>query len=235
LPNPYFAFKKFTVYHDACAMKVGTDGCILGAWASATNPKNILDVGAGTGLLSLMLAQRFEFAQIEALEIDPHCAKQCAENVANSPFVDRVKTYTTALQNFETSVKYDLIVSNPPYFKNALLPETEQRKTARHDAELNAESLFFYTSKILEQSGKICIVIPFDRCEDFLREAQKNKLFLQQKTTVKPTPQKPPKRVMLQFGFDENDLTENEIFIEKSRGVYSEDFTQLLGDFYLYL
>ncbi len=235
MPNPYFQFKQFTVYHNACAMKVGTDGCLLGAWASAPNSKTILDVGAGTGLLSLMLAQRFEFAQIEALEIEQICAKQCAENVANSPFANRVKTHATALQNFTTSTKYDLIVSNPPYFKNALLPEKEQRQTARHDAELNAETLFFYTSKILANTGKICIIIPSDRCEDFLREAQKNKLFLQQKTTVKPTPQKPPKRVLLQFGFDENALTENEIFIEKSRGVYSDDFTQLLGDFYLYL
>ncbi len=216
-------------------MKVGTDGCLLGAWADADNPQHILDIGAGTGLIALMLAQRFKNAQITAVEIEQNCAKQCAENVAKSPFANRILTANLPLQEFKTNVAFDLIASNPPFFTQDFLPENEHRQTARHDAHLSASDLFFYAEKLLSKNGTFCLVIPANREADFTSAAAKSTLFLHQKVLVKPTPTKAAKRVLLAFKRGQSEVKTAELLVEISRGNYSEEFRKLLTDFYLYL
>lgn len=216
-------------------MKVGTDGCLLGAWAYAQTPQQILDIGAGTGLVALMLAQRYPKAKITALEIEPTCAQQCAENIKNSPFAQAIKTENCALQKHTPTAQYDLIVSNPPYFSQAFLPTNLNRSTARHDNLLPAKDLFCCAEKMLAESGKICIVIPTNRETDFCLAAKSYQLNLQQKVLVKPTPAKPAKRVLLKFGRESTTLKSSEMVVEISRGKYSEEFQKLLSNFYLYL
>jgi len=235
LPNPYFAFKQFTVYHDACAMKVGTDGCLLGAWADAQSPKHILDIGAGTGLVALMLAQRFENAKIIAVEIENKCAAQCEENISNSPWANRIETMNCAIQEFTTNQTFDLIVCNPPFFSNDFAAPNPERHTARHDDSLSASELFIAVKKLLTETGVFTVIIPVDRIENFIAAAQSQSLFVQRKTTVKPTPSKAAKRFLLSFGQNHSEIEEREIFVESSRGIYSEDFRSLLADFYLNL
>jgi len=216
-------------------MKVGTDGCLLGAWADAESPEHILDIGAGTGLMTLMLAQRFENAQITAVELETNCAVQCKENIINSLWAARIETNNCAIQDFKTDKFFDLIVCNPPFFSNAFAAPNLERHTARHDDSLSVAELFSAVKRLLSASGVFAVIIPSDRLKDFVAGAQKESLFVKQKTNVKPKPAKEPKRVLLSFCFDKSEIEENEMFIESSRGIYSEDFRSLLADFYLNL
>ena len=216
-------------------MKVGTDGCLLGAWADADSPKRILDIGAGTGLISLMMAQRFTNAKIEAVEIGVECAAQCRDNISHSPWAERITTHNSPIQEFEQQELFDLIVCNPPFFSNAFAAPNLERHTARHDDSLSVEELFSAVKKFLSPSGFFSIIIPIDRMNDFVEVAKNQELFVNRKTSVKPTPSKASKRVLLSFCFNKSDFQETEMFIESSRGIYSEDFRSLLADFYLNL
>jgi tRNA1Val (adenine37-N6)-methyltransferase len=217
-------------------MKVGTDGCLLGAWADCMlRPQHVLDIGAGTGLMSLMLAQRFPQVKIEAVEIGEECATQCRENISNSPWTDRIATHNVAIQNFEHSAIFDLIVCNPPFFSNSFASPNQARHTARHDDSLSVDQLFASVKRLLSANGVFSLIIPTDRISDFATASQKHSLFIKRKTWVKATPTKAAKRVLLSFGYLKAESEENEMFIETSRGNYSEDFRNLLADFYLYL
>lgn len=164
MSNIYFKFKQFTVYQDRCAMKVGTDGTLLGAWTDVTKSRTILDIGTGTGLIALMLAQRSLTTQITAIDIDIDSVMQAESNVALSPWCDRVKVFCSSLQDFNGS-GYDTIVSNPPYFVNSLKCPNGHRTLARHTASLSYKDLFDGVTRMLSDDGEFSVIIPFD-CRD---------------------------------------------------------------------
>lgn len=214
-------------------MKVGTDGCLLGAWASHIAPLRVLDIGSGSGLLSLMLAQRYYSAEIDAVEIDLECAAQCRENAANSPWADRIHVYQSDVFQFKPKMPYDLIVSNPPYFNHAVQPCDNQRKLARHQVSLTVDELMKYAYNNLTEEGAFCLILPAENYFHAVIEAQKNHFFLAEKSDVQSLPGKVVNRVLLKFLKTQGALVINQIIIEESPGKYHDDFTRLLRDFYL--
>lgn len=235
MPNPYFRFKQFTIFHDRCAMKVGTDGVLLGAWADVSDCGNILDIGSGSGLISLMLAQRSD-ALINAVEIDKEAYQQSLENIDASPWRERIRVHHASFLDFHKNAnkKYDLIVSNPPYFSDSLLPPNAERQTARHTNEgLTLETLIQGASSLLNDEGKIALILPFEQLNQLEKDAEKNRLFLTKKTAVKPTPLSHPKRLLAELAKHPAKSEEKELVIEVERHVYSEEFKKLTSDFYL--
>lgn len=236
MSNPYFQFKQFTVYHDRCAMKVGTDGVLLGAWTDVGGVKKILDVGTGSGLISLMLAQRNKELEIDAIDIDCDAIIQTKENVEQSPFSSKIQSYNISLQDFanQSYEKYDLIVSNPPFFTQSLKSPEKGRILARHTDSLLMEELIAISSELLSESGKFSIIYPFD-CKAFLLKCgEQNELFTSRITNVYPTRVSlEPKRVLIEFSKSKSILKEYNLIIEESRHVYTEDFKNLLKEYYL--
>lgn len=240
-----FTFKEFTMQQDRCAMKIGTDGVLLGAWASVDhNPFSILDVGAGTGVLSLMLAQRSHAETIEAIEIDDAAFEQAAENFENSPWGDRLFCYHAGFNEFVEEIDdvYDLIVSNPPFYKPSLsstsLPEGENqtsdsRKKARFYDALPFEHLLHGTAKLLSENGIASFIIPFTEEANFIAIGEKVGLFPNRITRVKGTPNTEIKRSLLSFSFTKSNIDISELIIELSRHLYTEDYINLTKDFYL--
>ena len=232
MSNPFFRFKQFTVYHDLCAMKVGIDGVLLGAWADCQDIKYALDVGTGSGLIALMLAQRSD-AHIHAIDIDENACKQAQINFYNSPFNDRLSFEHIAFQNLSSFVKYDLIVSNPPYFVNSLKSPDKNRNIARHDDHLPLEDLFNKSVSLLNPYGKTAFILPFDQLENANKIAIDNKLFLCRKALVSSVQDNPPKRVLLEFSLMDQELTEDSFYIGKTKQTYSNKYQALTQDFYL--
>lgn len=227
-----FSFKQFTVNHDLCAMKVGTDGVLLGAWVNCFQASFILDIGTGSGLIALMLAQRSN-ASIHAIDIDTDACKQANINVLQSPFKDRIQIFHSSLQDFFPSDKYDLIVSNPPYFINSLKSPDEQRSKARHSDTLPFSSLMKQSSRMLKKDGILSLILPYDSLPIANEEAYRYRLIPKRRTYIKPTPLLPPKRVLCEYGFSNQPLKENELTIEIARHQYSHDYIALTKDFYL--
>lgn len=233
MPNPFFSFKKFTVYHDRCAMKVGTDGVLLGAWANLSNSQYVLDIGTGTGLITLMLAQRNENIQITAIDIDQEAVEQAEENFISSPWKDRINVKLQDVVTYQPINLFDTIVSNPPYFTNSLKCPNEQRSTARHTDTLSIDNLLARSSELLSEKGKVSFVFPYDQTEKIIQIAQREGLFLSRYTKVKPRPDLPPKRSLLEFGKEKVNCEANELTIELSRHIYTDDYIALTRDFYL--
>ncbi len=234
MPNPYFRFKQFTVYHDKCAMKVGTDGVLLGAWADTENCNMILDVGSGSGLISLMLAQR-SHALIDSVEIDKNAYLQSLENINNSEWKNRITVHYSSFADFctQTNKKYNLIVSNPPYFSNSLLPPDKKRQLARHDNTLPLADLLSGCACLLNDSGKMAFILPISAESDLDNIIVDKNLFILRKTKVKPTTTSAPKRLLIEIGNKKSGFCEDELIIETGRHIYSEDFKLLTKDFYL--
>ena len=237
MPNPYFEFKQFTVFHDKCAMKVGTDGVLLGAWASINNAEKILDIGTGSGLVALMLAQRARSAQIDSIEIDAEATKQANQNFKDSPFCNISACQNISLQDFakKETGKYDLIVSNPPFFLQSLKSPDAQRTTARHTDSLPIEVLIESASQLLNRDGRISFIFPSTEKEYLLSLAKNHNLCVSRITNVYPTPESDIKRVLLEFSKAHKPTEESILIIENSRHNYSPQFETLLKDFYLKL
>ena len=235
MSNSFFRFKQFIVQQDRCAMKVGTDGVLLGAWTEVKDAKRIVDVGTGTGLIALMLAQRSQ-AAITALEIDERAASQAAENVANSPFKTQIQVIPTSFQDFifaDTS-KYDLIVSNPPFFHNSLKGPAEDRKQARHTDSLLPEELIEGCLRLLSPNGSFCVIFPPQEAMLFIEKARMRGFFCTRKTQVIPRLGVNTKRLLLQFELEEKWCKEDFLILETdTRHQYTEAFKQLTADFYL--
>jgi len=235
--NPYFSFKQFTVYHDRCAMKVGVDGVLLGAWTNVKNTNQILDIGTGTGLIALMLAQRSNL-MIDAIDIDSNAVKQASENFKLSPWSNRVKVTEISLQDFakSTNERYDLIVSNPPYFVNSLKTPTEERSLARHTDTLTHEELIMNALVLLKPTGRISIILPVKealQCQDY---ALSKGLFCIRQVNVIPKPNAVAKRILLEFSLDLLEKEVAELVIEgDQRHQYSKEFCLLVKEFYLKL
>ena len=236
-----FVFKQFSIEQDKCAMKIGTDGVLLGSWASPTaeDPNNILDIGSGTGLISLMLAQRYPSTYIEAVEIDDNAFEQTVENFENSPWGDRLFCYHASFQEFFDEVdeeKYDLIVSNPPFYNGTNKTNSEQRNKARFEDALPFEHLLFGTSKLLSNEGNASFVIPIDQEEKFLTIAKKMHLFPSQIIHVQGNKKSKPKRSLVNLSFDKTEsIVIKKLTLEEERHVYTPEYKKLVEDFYLKL
>ncbi|WP_066631703.1 tRNA1(Val) (adenine(37)-N6)-methyltransferase [Labilibacter marinus] len=234
MANNYFKFKQFIVQQDLAAMKVGTDGVLIGAWASADKACNILDIGTGTGLIALMMAQKNAEAKIDAIEIDEKACEQAKINFIGSPWSQRLNIIESSLQAFKSNYKYDLIISNPPYFNNSLKNDCKQRQTARHTDSLTFSDLLEGVHRLLNKEGRFCVVLPTDEKENFVEIAQAHNLFLNKLLDMYPTPTKPSKRVLMEFSFQQKELEEEGMILEEfGRHLYSDKFKQLTGDFYL--
>jgi tRNA1Val (adenine37-N6)-methyltransferase len=231
-----FQFKQFTIQQDKCAMKVGTDGVLLGAWAPVDhNPFSILDIGAGTGLIALMLAQRSHAEQIDGIEIDDDAYEQAVDNFENSPWGDRLFCYHAGLDEFmeEPEDEYDLIVSNPPFYTDGYFSGDEQRDMARHNQSLPFEDLIEASSILLSDIGVLAVIIPYKEEERFIALAKEEELYPFKITRVKGTPESEIKRSLIAFGRTEKDITTDGLVIETARHKYTDEYISLTKDFYL--
>ncbi len=223
--------KQFTLHHDCCLMKVGTDGILLGAWADGQGAKRVLDIGTGCGLVALMLAQRYPQVQVNAVELDEASATQAAENVAGSPFAGRVVVVQDAIQAFAKRVgeRYELMVSNPPFFKAGVA-----RDMARHTSTLSHADLLDCVENLLAESGKFCVILPVKEGEEFIELALEYGLFLCKRMAVWAKSSKSVERLLLAFGFvDEVEVVEEELVVYEESGGYTAAYVGLTGDFYL--
>lgn len=236
MANDSFRFKQFTVRHDKCAMKVGTDGVLLGAWAGKGAYRRLLDVGTGSGLIALMLAQRFPEACIRAIDIDKEACRQAIENVNLSSFSERIKVYRQSLHSctkYEKQ-KYNLIVSNPPYFVDALKCPDSRRTTARHADTLTLESLLHDSKKMLAPDGRIALILPYDQKKRLYTTGETEGLFIVRETEVVPIPGADPKRLLAELAnTPSSEIEHSRLVIEMERHRYSEAYIRLTRDFYL--
>jgi tRNA1Val (adenine37-N6)-methyltransferase len=231
-----FAFKYFKVTQDKCAMKIGTDGVLLGAWSSLEkNPFSILDIGAGTGILSLMLAQRSRAQLIDAIEIDDQAYEQCVENFEQSPWGDRLFCYHASLEEFAEDIedKYDLIICNPPFYSEDFKTDNKQRDLARFQDAMPFEHLLECVSKLLSEQGTFNVVIPFKEEDNFIELASQLNLFPNTILQIKGNPNTLIKRSLIEFSFQNTDTKTVGLIIEKERHKYTEDYINLTKDFYL--
>jgi tRNA1Val (adenine37-N6)-methyltransferase len=233
-----FRFKEFTIHQDKTAMKVGTDGVLLGAWTSLdNNPFSILDIGAGTGLIALQLAQRSHATVIDAIEIDDDAYEQAVENFENSPWSDRLFCYHAGLDEFvdEIEDKYDLIVSNPPFHTENYKTANSQRDTARFTDALPFDELLASVAFLLEPTGTFHTIIPYKEYEHFVQLAKANNLFPYKTCHVKGNPEANFKRSLISFSFDTVTPLVEELIIETERHQYTDAYVALTTDFYLKL
>jgi len=232
-----FNFKQFTVQQDRCAMKIGTDGVLLGAWCPIdNNPFSVLDIGAGTGILSLMLAQRSNAEQIDSLEIDEEAYEQCVENFENSPWSDRLFCFHAGLDEFveEPEDEYDIIISNPPFYLENYKTDDSQRDLARFQDALPFEDLIEAANLLLSENGIFAVIIPYKEEERFIDLCAEVELFPVKVTRVKGSHTTPIVRSLLAFKrYELSVLTADELVIEISRHEYTDDYINLTKDFYL--
>ena len=237
--NKPFHFKEFSIDQDKTAMKVGTDAVLLGAWCSLESyPDTILDVGSGTGLISLMMAQRSDAETIDAVEIDPNAYEQSVANFEKSDWSDRLFCYHSSFQDFSEEMKeedeeYDLIISNPPFYNDNFETNDTSRNTARFTSALSFKELLESASKILSDSGIFTIIIPFKEQTVFVSLAAKYKLYLNRVCSVRGTESSEIKRSMLEFSFYQKEVEETTLVIEKARHKYTQEYINLTKDFYL--
>ncbi len=231
-----FQFKQFSIEQDQCAMKIGTDGVLLGAWSNIEKrPFAILDIGSGTGLIALMLAQRSDAEMIDAIEIDGDAYEQCVENFESSPWADRLYCYHAGLDEFveELDEKYDLIISNPPFYSEEVSSGNNARDVARQNSALPFDELLDGVSKLLEDEGVFCTIIPFKEEESFIKMASEYNLFPNKVTRVKGNTTSEIKRSLLEFSFSENVMDLSELTIEEQRHQYTTEYIELTKNFYL--
>ena len=236
MPNDYFQFKKFLVKQDKAAFKVGTDSVMLGSWTDISNVESVLDIGTGTGLLSLMMAQRSN-ASVCGIEIDEASYMQAFENARESAWPERIEISHASLQEFikQNRPGFDLIICNPPYFKGSMKSGDHSKDVARHDISLSLKKLIEGVTALLGAKGKFCLVLPSDSTEDFIESCRASGLFLIRVLVVIPTDSMPPKRHLLEFRRTPARLIESdEITIERSeRHDYTDEYMKLTRDFYL--
>ena len=217
-------------------MKIGTDGILLGAWVELKDPYSIIDIGAGTGIIGLMMAQRSDAGLIDAIEIDDDAYEQCVDNFENSPWNDRLFCYHASLDEFAEEMdeeKYELIISNPPFYTEDFKGSVEVRNQARFADALPFEDLMENVSKLLDENGQFAVIIPFSEEEKFLKIAKTLDLHPNRITRVRGTKETPLKRSLLQLSFSESEVEESELIIEISRHEYTPEYIDLVKEFYI--
>lgn len=230
-----FRFKNFSLQHHKSSMKVGTDAVLLGAWADVENSKKILDIGTGCGIIALMLAQRSN-SNIDALDIDKESYIESLENFSSSLWKERLNSYNISLQKFAENKfsEYDLIVSNPPYFKSSFKPEISSRLNARHDVALTTEDLLFYSSKLIKPDGKLCFIFPYEDMEMFKMTANSYGLYCNKSLLIRPNEEGTYIRCILQLEKIKKENIIYEMSIEKDkRHEYTDEYKNLTKDFYI--
>ncbi|OAT45518.1 putative O-methyltransferase [Proteus hauseri ATCC 700826] len=235
-----FTFKQFFVAHDKCAMKVGTDGVLLGAWAPIEGVKTILDIGTGSGLITLMLAQRAVQAEfIDGIELDEQAALQAMENAQGSLWDPLIHIHHCDIYHYaqQTDKSYDLIVSNPPYFEPAVACRDDVREQARYTKTLTHDGLLDSAQALITENGVFCVVLPYFIGEQFIEIAQKKEWVLVNRVNVKDSADKPYHRILLAFQRQNRETINcsiDELIIRNSDGHYTDEFRTWVTDFYLY-
>ena len=231
-----FQMKQFTVAHDHCAMRVNTDGCLLGALAGedeeSSRIQHILDIGTGSGVIALQMAQRFENAFIDAVEIHGPSAKQASKNFIVSPWSNRMVCYHEPLQEFESGSGYDLIVSNPPYFENGPTKSDNGVANARHALTLDFNSLIEHTSRLLKDSGGFWCVLPVERADNLIDVALEENMYPSNLYYIKPEKNRNANRIILKFTKEKKETDKKELILYDSPQQYSEVAKELLAPFY---
>jgi tRNA1Val (adenine37-N6)-methyltransferase len=233
--NPYFKFKQFTITQDQCAMKVSTDSCLFGAWVASivSREKTILDIGAGTGLLSLMIAQHID-AIVHAVEIETDCYEQLAQNINSSPWAESIHAFQNDIKEFDEAIKYDLIISNPPFYENQLRSPNKNTNLARHGDQLSLTELFAQVERLLSEAGRFALLMPYYRKEDAITRATDSGLFATQVVDVKQTSRHDPFRSMICFSKTSEKIDHETTMIRDENGLYSRRFSELLEAYYLH-
>lgn len=236
MSNSYFQFKQFAIRQDKCAMKVGTDSLLLGAWVNASDCLRILDIGTGTGILAMMLAQRTVGA-IDAIEIDEDAYNQAVENINNCKWKDRISLYNQSYQDFSQNctVKYDLIISNPPYFDSSIKAPELKRAIARHSHLLPLDVFTTISKKLLTEHGRIAIILPFENRIGFIKQISKNDLWVLRELTIQSVLAKTPIRVAFEITKHIPDKIDIQKIVIREHQNYSKDYINLTKDFYLNL
>ncbi len=234
MPKNSFTFKQFTIHQDRCAMKVCTDACILGASTAVENVRNVLDIGTGTGLLALMLAQRAD-AKIDAVEIDEDAYSQALNNVTESKFKDKITIYHQDIKSYSVTNSYDLIISNPPFYQKSLKSPDSQTNKALHAVELTFDELIVSVKRLLKPDGRFVVLLPPFEIEKLIDIAQKKELYLSKKIMIRHDESKPVFRIIATFqNVQILDYQEESLMIhEKDSKAYTENFRVLLKDYYL--
>ena len=234
MANNYFSFKKFTIYQDKSAFKVGTDSVLLGACTDIAGVRRILDIGSGTGIISIMLAQRCD-AEITAIEPDYESYIQTCENVSRSDWHNRIKVENTSLQNFiDGKGKFDLIVTNPPFFSDSLKSPDLRKSFTRHNDSLTSEEILEGTKRLLEDEGRLQLVMPYVEGNIFIAEAYKYGLFCNSILKIRPLPSSDIRRLILKFSRIQKKPSESFLTIEHGRRhEFTEEYINLTKEFYL--
>lgn len=240
MPNNYFQFKQFTVQQEKAALKVSTDSCLFGAWVAAhlaanlPQPSTILDIGTGTGLLMLMLAQKLE-AKIDGIEIDESAYQQATANVQQSPWKDRLHTYHADVRHTAMDKAYDFIISNPPFYEGDVKSGEASKNLAKHDTGLTLEALITVVDSCLSPGGSFSVLLPFHRTEAFFTYAKARQFYCSHWLRVKQTPAHSYFRSVLIFSRVEKECKQEELIIREANNQYSAAFISLLKEYYLYL
>jgi len=231
MPNTWFHFKQFTIQQEHAAMKVGTDGVLLGTWASGPGPgSRVLDVGTGTGLIALMIAQRARYVAVDAVEIDPSSVSQAKENFQNSPWKERIHCIQSSFQDYSSQCKsrYNLIICNPPFFSDSSKTPSKEKNLARHDDSLSLEDIFRGSVSLMKKTAIISLILPIQKEAQAMELITEQKLYCNRLTRVKPAPGKSTKRVLMEFSYIKGKPIENELTIEtEKRHMYSDKFKNL--------
>jgi tRNA1Val (adenine37-N6)-methyltransferase len=228
-----FTFKQFHVQHERCAMKVGTDGVLLGCWTDVPADGRILDIGTGSGLIALMIAQRTD-AEIDAIDIASDAYEQACFNFAQSPWNERLKAHISSIQEWQCEEQYDLIVSNPPYFNNSLKNPDKGRELARHTDSLSYAELIAHSVRVLKETGRLSIILPAEEERTVCTIADAHGLYLSRVTRVYSKESKPMRRVLLSWVKQaDGDVREDKLVLENAEGGRSTQYQELAKDFYL--
>ncbi|HEU4632339.1 MAG TPA: methyltransferase [Flavisolibacter sp.] len=241
MPNAYFRFKQFTVFQDRSAMKVTTDACLFGAWCASEiqhlnfKAGNLLDIGTGTGLLSLMVAQKNNIAT-DAVEIDKDAARQAAENIGSSRWNEKITVHEQDILSFHSRKKYDCVISNPPFYENELPSQKKEKNIAHHSFHLTLSQLFPYIKNVLNDQGTYFLLLPFKRIAEIESQLTRHELFVHKKLVVQQSTLHAPFRILVSGGQTQIlPVRVSAISIWDEKQQYTPEFTALLRDYYLYL
>lgn len=235
-PSKPFHFKQFTIHQDRCMMKVGTDGVLLGAWADLTDTQLALDIGTGSGIIAIMMAQRSADLEVHAVEVDAEACTQAIENMQNTPWANRLRAFQTTIQEYAEVCehKYDLIVSNPPFFSGGVFSHNQDKNSVRHTLKMPHGDLLGAARSLLKPDGRFCVILPLIEGLRFCEMAQHYHLVCTRQTEVRPKADKPIERLLLQFEREAKPMLSDSIVIQKGENNdWTEGYIALMKAFYL--